>query len=205
MEIRKVNANEKEIINAVVDIHVRAFRGFFLTFMGKGFLRLMYTCYTRFDQSDLLIATEEKNVLGFAAYSFDMSGFYRYMIKKRVVLFAWYSFLAFLRKPSVFLKLVRAFFRPREAERGESYVELASISVDPEIQGKGIGSKLIDGVKSNVDFKTYQYITLETDAVNNDAANQFYQKNGFTLVKTITRTDKRKMNEYRYYNENPCS
>ena len=205
MEVKKVNAGEKGLIREVVEIHIKAFQGFFLTFLGKGFLKTMYTCYTEYQDADLLIAVEEGKVLGFVAYSVDMSAFYKYMIKHKLFSFAWFSFLAFLRKPAVFLRLIRAFLRPSDSKREEKYVELASISVDPDAQGTGVGSKLINAVKKATDFQIYSYITLETDAVDNESANQFYQKNGFVLYQTFTRTDKRIMNEYRYYNENSCT
>ena len=57
---------------------------------------------------------------------------------------------------------------------------------------------LIDTLKSYVDFNEYAYITLETDAINNDAANHFYLKNGFVLEREFTTNEGRKMFEYRY-------
>ena len=49
-----------------------------------------------------------------------------------------------------------------------------------------------------MDFAKYAYITLETDAVDNEEVNRFYQKNGFTLARTYETREGRKMNEYRY-------
>ncbi|KXU16623.1 hypothetical protein SORDD17_00170 [Streptococcus oralis] len=40
---------------------------------------------------------------------------------------------------------------------------------------------------------------LETDAVNNDRVNHFYEKNGFQLHREFTTAEGRKMNEYMYY------
>ena len=51
---------------------------------------------------------------------------------------------------------------------------------------------------SVIDFSKYSYITLETDAVDNEAANKFYQKNEFVLARTFETRQGRKMNEYRY-------
>lgn len=123
---------------------------------------------------------------------------YKYMIKKRIVPFAWYSLGAFFRKPAVFMHLIKAFLKPGDSKREERYVELASIGVDPAIKSKGVGSKLIDALKAQVDFNTYAYITLETDAVDNEGANHFYKKNGFKLERKYETSEGRKMNEYRY-------
>ena len=174
MVIRKVESFEKEIINEIVFIHLNTFVGFFLTFLGQGFLFQMYRSYSEEKKSGLLVAIEQGEILGFLAYSGNMSGLYKYMIKKRLLIFAWYSLGAFLRQPGVFIRLLRAFLKPSESQRTENYVELASIGVLPSMKSKGVGSKLIDELKSITDFQEYTYITLETDAVNNENSFSFH-------------------------------
>lgn len=198
MQIRKISNREKDTIDAIVSIHLSTFKGFFLTFMGQGFLNLMYRSYAEYKESGILAAFEEDKPIGFLAYSGDLSGLYKYMIKKRLIPFAWYSLGAFFRKPAVFMRLVRAFLKPGETKRQEKYIELASIGVDPDVKSKSVGSQLIDALKSSVDFNEYAYITLETDAVNNDGANHFYKKNGFTVEREFETHEGRKMLEYRY-------
>lgn len=199
--IRKVEAAEKGVINEIVNIHLATFKGFFLTFMGKGFLKQMYTAYTKHTQSDLLVAVADGSVVGFLAYSEHMSGLYKYMIKHQLIPFGWYSAGAFFRKPKVFMRLIRAFLKPGEAHREEQYVELASIGVHPDAKAKGVGSRLIDALKDEVDFNAFDYITLETDAVNNEIANRFYVKNGFRVVREYRTHEGRAMCEYRYTGE----
>lgn len=198
MRIRKIGDTEKDTINDIVSIHLYTFTGFFLTFLGRGFLNLMYRSYAEYNDSGILVAFEEEKPVGFLAYSGDLNGLYKYMIKKRLILFAWYSLGAFFRKPTVFMRLVRAFLKPSESKREEKYVELASIGVAPNVKSKGIGSQLIDALKAQVDFEKYVYITLETDAVNNDGANHFYKKNGFVIEREFETNEGRKMYEYRW-------
>lgn len=196
--IKKVTVENKELINHVVDIHLATFKGFFLTFMGKGFLKQMYKSYVEHPESGIYVASEGDKVVGFLAYSENMSGLYKHMIKHRLIQLAWYSMGAFIRKPKVFMRLVRAFLKPKESERDENYVELASIGVRPDAKSNGIGSKLIDTLKNDVDFKKYKYITLETDAVGNEVANHFYKKNGFYAIREFVTHEGRRMYEYRY-------
>ena len=199
MKIQKINVPDKALIDQVVQIHMETFPGFFLTFMGSGFLRQLYYSYCIHSDSGLLVAIEEEGTpLGFLAYSTKLSSLYKFMIKKRLIQFGWYAMGAFFRKPKVFMRLVRAFFEPGESRREEEYVELASIGVKPEAKGQGVGSKLIDDLKARVDFNTYAYINLETDAENNEAANRFYEKNGFVLSRSFETNEGRKMNEYRF-------
>lgn len=200
MQIRNITKTEKETVNNIVSIHLDTFQGFFLTFMGRGFLRLMYQSYVEYSNSGVLVALEDNKPIGFLAYSGDLSGLYKYMIKKRLIFFAWYSLGAFFRKPTVSMRLVRAFLKPSETKREERYIELASIGVDPKAKSKGVGSQLIEELKAKVkvDFNEYKYITLETDALNNEGANHFYQKNGFVLEREFETNEGRKMFEYRW-------
>ena len=198
MQIRNILHTEKELINDIVSIHLETFEGFFLTFMGRGFLNLMYRSYVEFKESGILAAFEDEKLVGFLAYSGELSGLYKYMIKKRLIPFAWFSLGAFLMKPTVFFRLVRAFLKPGEVKREEKYMELASIGVSPTVKSKGVGSELIDALKSKVDLKKYAYITLETDAINNDGVNHFYKKNGFVIEREFETNEGRKMFEYRW-------
>ena len=198
LEIREAGYDEKYIIDKVADIHIATFQGFFLTFMGKGFLKQLYYSFCKHAESGLLIADEDGSTVGFLAYSSDYSDLFKYMIKSRLLPFAWYSLGAFFRKPKVFTRLVRAFLKPGETNRTEKYVELSSIGVDPSRKGKGIGTRLIDTLKQRVDFQKYEYITLETDADNNESAIRFYEKVGFVREREYETNEGRRMYEYRF-------
>ena len=199
--IREVKSEEKELINDIVSIHLNTFTGFFLTFMGRGFLNQMYRSYCDHDESGLLVAEEDSKAVGFLAYSGNFSGLYKFMIKTRLIPFGWYSVGAFFRRPSAFMHIIKAFLKPSEVKREEKYVELSSIGVDPTIKSKGVGSLLIDELKKIVDFNKFAYITLETDAVNNDGAIHFYEKNGFVRERMYKTDEGRKMFEYRFVGE----
>ena len=191
--IREVKSDEKKIIDEIVTIHLNTFTGFFLTFMGRGFLRQMYQSYCDHEESGLLVAEGDGKTVGFLAYSSDFSGLYKFMVQ-----FGWYSMGAFFRRPSAFLHIIKAFLKPSEVKRKEKYVELSSIGVDPNVKSKGVGSKLIEKLKKLVDFEEYAYITLETDAVNNEGAIHFYEKNGFIRERMFVTDEGRKMYEYRF-------
>jgi len=195
--VKNVSNYDKKIVENVVEIHLATFEGFFLTFMGKGFLRQMYSSYCDHEESGLLISCDnEGKIIGFLAYSYNMSSLYKFMLKRRFLPFVWYSAMAFFRNPQIFLRLLRALLKPSESKRDEKYVELSSIGVSPEFKSCGIGSKLIENLKSIVDFNVYSYILLDTDAENNEHANAFYVKNGFSLNRTYSTREGRKMNEY---------
>lgn len=197
--MKTATLKSKARVNEVVDIHMQSFTGFFLTFLGKGFLRQLYKGFIEHENSGILVAIEENKIVGFLAYSGDLSGFYKYLIKRHFISLGWYAGIAFIRKPKIFLRLIRAFEYSNEAKRKEKYVELSSIGVSPEKEKKGVGSNLIGALKSKVNVGKYQYIKLETDARNNEAANGFYRKNGFVLDHEYVTREGRRMNEYRFY------
>ena len=199
--VREVKSEEKKLINDIVTIHLNTFTGFFLTFMGRGFLNQMYRSYCDHDKSGLLVAEEYGKAVGFLAYSGNFSGLYKFMIKTRLIPFGWYSVGAFFKRPSAFMHIIKAFLKPSEVKRKEIYVELSSIGVDPTIKSKGVGSLLIDELKKIVDFEKFAYITLETDAVNNDGTIHFYEKNGFVKERMYETDEGRKMFEYRFVGE----
>ena len=95
-------------------------------------------------------------------------------------------------------RLLRAFTYSKKSERKEKYMELSSIGVLPNQERKNIGSKLIDKLKEIFESSDCKYIKLETDAIDNEKANNFYIKNGFTLQGSYKTPEGREMNEYRY-------
>ena len=196
--VREVQSKEKKLIDDIVTIHLETFPGFFLTFMGRGFLNQMYRSYCDHRDSGLFVAEENGKTVGFLAYSMDFSNLYKYMIKTRLIPFGIYSVGALFRRPGAFLHIIRAFLKPSEAKRKEKYVELSSIGVKPFSKNEGIGSLLIEKLKSLVNFDEFAYITLETDAENNDVAIHFYEKNCFVCERTYVTEEGRKMLEYRF-------
>lgn len=188
----------KSELNDIVKIHMESFEGFFLTFLGKGFLKQMYKGYIAHENSGLIVVKYNNKIVGVLAYSENLSEFYKYLIKKKLILFVWYSFGAVIRKPSIILRLARAFMKPTETKRDERYIELSSIGVSPKMKGQHIGTMLIDRLKEIFDKNNFAYINLETDATDNDGVNLFYVKNGFELIRSFETPEERKMNEYRW-------
>ena len=184
----------------IAKLHMQAFPEFFLTKLGMGFLATLYDGYLQDGNSGLIVAksNERKVILGFLAYSRDYSTFYKNLMKRHLLKFAIYAAGAVIRHPGFVKRLLGAFHKSEEVKRTERYVELASICVHPQCADKGVGRSLIRYLIEHTDFKEYAYISLETDTDNNEKVNRFYQKNGFTLARTYTTPEGRRMNEYHY-------
>lgn len=198
VSIKELKSADYKTIQTIAELHKRAFPTFFLTQLGIPFLKTLYAGYVEDKNSGIIVSESKGRIVGFIAYSKDYSNFYKGLIKNHLFKFAFCSLGAAIRHPSFIKRLLGAFKKSDSVVKEEKYVELSSICVDPRIESRGIGSKLIDYLKSIVDFNEYAYINLETDADNNEGANHFYLKNGFKLARTFTTAEGRRMNEYQY-------
>ena len=196
--IRELDKAMKDYVKTIAELHKRAFPAFFLTQLGVPFLNTLYNGYLEDEESGIIVAEDGGKLIGFVAYSNDYPRFYKGLIKHHLLKFAFCSLGAAIRHPSFIKRLLGAFKKSESVVKAEKYVELASICVEPAIESKGVGSAMIDYLKGIVDFNTYAYINLETDADGNDGVNKFYVKNGFELSRLYTTAEGRKMNEYQY-------
>lgn len=194
MEMHK--ATDFHGVEQIVAIHLTSFPGFFLTFLGKGFLKYLYRGFILHPDSGILVAKEESRVVGVLAYSTELSKFYSFILRRYFFPFAWYGFLGALRSPKSILRIIRALTYPSAKKTDEKYIEISSIAVDPIVQTKGIGSELIKQLCEMFKDSEFQVIRLETDAENNEAANTFYQKNGFSIDSISQSPEGRRMNHY---------
>ena len=197
-EIRELQKADADYIKSIAELHKKAFPAFFLTQLGVQFLRTLYTGYMEDEDSGIIVAEDSGRLVGFIAYSNDYPRFYKGLIKHHLVKFAFCSLGAAVRHPSFIKRLLGAFRKSDSVIKEEKYVELASICVDPGIESRGVGTQLIDYLKHKVDFNTFAYINLETDADGNDRVNKFYVKNGFILRRQFITAEGRRMNEYSY-------
>ena len=200
--IRAVKPSEKQLLDKIVSLHQMSFRGFFLSSLHPGFLRLLYKSFTTHKSSELLVAMDGKDPVGFLAYSYDTTGAYKHMLQRYFFPFAWYSFLSFLKKPSIFFKMLSALTMPHATKREADYVKIFSIGVDPDCRKGGVGTHLMNELKKRIDFDRYEYITLETDAKDNDEVNRFYLRNGFRLSSDYMTFEGRRMNKYHFRRKN---
>lgn len=198
LSIKELKSINQKTIQTIAELHKKAFPTFFLTQLGIPFLKTLYTGYIKDKNSGIIVAENKDRIVGFIAYSKDYSSFYKGLIKNHLFKFAFCSLGAAIKHPSFIKRLLGAFKKSDSVVKEEKYVELASICVDPRIESRGLGSKLIDYLKGIVDFDVYAYINLETDADDNEGANYFYVKNGFKLARTFVTAEGRRMNEYRY-------
>ena len=185
MIIRKATIND---VDTIVEIHLNAFEGFFLTSLGAEFLRFYYSCFVRSNETVTMIAEENGVIYGFSASSKFCNGFNSRLIKSNLIAFGLLSFKLLLIKPISLLRLVKNLSKKGEnVIDNEDYAELYSIGVCKSAQGKGVGKMLLLKSEQVMKEEGVTRVSLTTDFDNNEQAVGFYHSMGYeTLYEFVT-------------------
>lgn len=185
MIIRKATIND---VDTIVEIHLNAFEGFFLTSLGAEFLRFYYSCFVRSNETVTMIAEENGVIYGFSASSKFCKGFNSRLIKSNLIAFGLLSFKLLLIKPISLLRLVKNLSKKGEnVIDNEDYAELYSIGVCKSAQGKGVGKMLLLKSEQVMKKEGVTRVSLTTDFDNNEQAVGFYHSMGYeTLYEFVT-------------------
>lgn len=183
-------------IGSIVNIHLQAFKDFFLSSLGKDFLKLYYSCFIKNSKAVVLVAESDNEIIGFAAATSVSKGFNTSLVKENIFSFALISVKLLFTKPRALLRLVRNLTKTSDNGKfDDNYAELFSIGVLPAGQGKGIGKMLLSTIEHNLRDIGTQKLSLTTDYYNNTAV-PFYQSMGYTVLYDFTTYPKRRM--YRF-------
>ena len=194
MEIKRATVED---INDIVDIHCDAFKGFFLTSLGRDFLKFYYTCFVESADAVSMCAFDNGKLLGFSAATKVCKGFNSKLIKENFLYFCSLSFKLLFTNPSSLIRLVKNITKKSDSvDDEEDYAELYSIGVSKYAQGKGIGKQLLFETERVMKDEGVQRISLTTDYYNNDATVGFYLSMGYKVLYEFTAYPNRKM--YRF-------
>ena len=194
-----VSSMNKNQISGVVDVHLEAFPGFFLSFLGKQFLKEFYIGVIEDPSGIARVVADGQALIGFVAGITQPSGFYRRLLMKRWWRFGLAAIPAVIKKPAIIPRLFRAFSRPATPLPCENCGTLMSIAVRPQAEGGGVGRKLGEAFLFEAQKRGLSAVNLTTDALDNDRVNRFYQRLGFEKFRTFTTPEGRLMNEYVFY------
>ncbi|MBX4200629.1 GNAT family N-acetyltransferase [Candidatus Parcubacteria bacterium] len=177
----KVSLGQKSDAREIASIHKSEIRGGFLSSLPLPFLQTLYEAQIASPFSFCVIAKEEGRVIGFVSGVTDLNAFYKYFISRHF----FQSVLILLPKVFSSLKKIgETLLYPKKSESLPK-AELLVIAISSQFQGKGLGRLLLDGFLLQMkqrDVKIFKLIVGEelTNAI------KFYEKNGFTFLKTIT-------------------
>lgn len=191
MIVRDMNRDDLE---AVIRVHLAAFPNFFLSFLGPRFLREFYGAVM--GEGIAIVAIDEGAIAGFAAGVTDPRGFYRRLLRRRLVPVAIAIAPALLRRPSTAARVVRRAFQRTAGEIPPPGAELMSLAVLPSRQQHGIGRTLVRAFLDRVRSRDVSGVWLVTDDANNDAVQSFYERLGFEKRRSFTNAEGRALAEY---------
>jgi ribosomal protein S18 acetylase RimI-like enzyme len=187
---------ERQHVAGAVELHLLAFRGFFLAFLGKGFLRQLYRAAAGHKETVGYVALDDRdNVVGACFGFINARRYYRELLKKRWWAFALHSIWPVLRRPAIIPRLLRA--RKHEGDPPPLSVRplgsLLSIAVRPSSQGTGVATALMRATCQEYVRRGIHAVYLNTDANNNDMVRGFYKAKGWKFIGYYTKPESRRM------------
>ena len=185
-------------VAAIARLHSRSFPNYFLSRLGEPFLAQLYSGFIRDSSAVIVVAREivDGPIVGVAVGSVEPRGFFSRLLRRQFWGFVKASARATLREPGVTLRLLQAVAYRGDAPAGRSGALLSSICVSQGASGKGLGSALLRAWLRRAQEMGAMCAFLTTDAVDNDAVNRWYVREGWRLSATYLAHGGRRMNCY---------
>lgn len=198
VNIRRIEGQGGPAADALAGLHLEAFPGFFLTSLGRRFLRLLYAGFMSAPEAICLVAEDNGDTLGFAAGTVNPAGFFRRLLRQRALAFALAAFPGLVRNPLFAArKCLGALFYRGETPAGlPEAALLSSLAVSPAAQGRGVGQALVAAFVEDIRRRGGKTVYLTTDENENERTNRFYARCGFVLLDTFNRPGRRTMNRW---------
>lgn len=176
------------------DIHIQAFKGFFLTTLGINFLYTYYFSCLKNKKTIAVCAYNENNeIVGFASGSVWSKGYHKSIILSNPIRFGMAALRIFFTKPLALVRLLNNLTKNNnEVDKGD-YAELLSIGILPSYKGKGIGKQILIEFEKEAVICNSKRISLTTDCYNNENVLQFYKKLGYEVFYDFLTYPNRKM------------
>jgi GNAT superfamily N-acetyltransferase len=183
-----------EDIEPAVAIHASAFPDYFLTFLGRDFLKLLYRFYVKGETEIALALLYRDQLAGTLLGTMQPQQFYRRLATRNFLPFALAAFKPFLKRPAILPRLVRALtYRGDAPPLAAGGALLASICVDVPWQNQGLGRYLVAAFEKEIFQRGASFGYLITDRLGNDKTLAFYQKTGWQEMHAFTTPQGRAM------------
>ena len=186
---------EKEHARGAVEMHLLAFRGFFLASLGRGFLHQFYRAAAGHKETVGFVALRGGEVIGACFGLVNARDFYSQLLKKRWWIFGLYCIGPVLRRPGIIPRLLRA--RKHESHPPSLSIHplgaLQSTAVHPSCQGKGVAIGLMRAVCHEYARRGVHAVYLTTDADRNEMVRGFYKAMGWKFIGYYTTPEGRRM------------
>ena len=174
----------KSYSSQVASLHISGISTGFISSLGIEFVTALYEAIAEDKNSFGFVAVEDDKVLGFVAFSTNLSKLYKYVVLKKGLKFA---FILARKMTSfrVFRKVLDNTFYPNKMKKMElPNAELLSIVVVEEGRGKGVAAQLIEKSFEQCKNRDIDKVKVLVGA-ENLPANKLYKKCGFEFHSEI--------------------
>jgi ribosomal protein S18 acetylase RimI-like enzyme len=174
---------ERRHAEQVAKLHIEGISTGFISSLGIKFVTALYeaiikngTCYG--------FVTEEDKVVGFVAFTTSLGKFYKSIILKKSIRFAFLLARKMLSLNRIKRVLETLFYPNRIQELDLPEAELLSIAISPKARRMGLASRLVENGFTEYRKKGIENLKVLVGAENR-AANQLYRKCGFEFAGQI--------------------
>lgn len=188
----------------VARLHSQNITEGFLSTLGNSFLAKLYRGISNSSACGVFIAVENENVLGFIAYTCDVSNCYKKVLKNNLFTLG-LAVMPSLVKPVIVKKIIETLCyplrhrkKPVDKENNHEYpqsrAELLAMAVTNDARGKGIGKLLVHAIEKEMISSEISGYFVVTHAID-ETSNKFYSKCGFNAIREFSNHGK-PMREY---------
>lgn len=188
---RKANSKDYK---SFAQIHMQAFKGFFLSTLGFSFLCTYYFSCLKSKRTIAICAyTPDEKIIGFASGSLISKGYHKNIFFSSFFRFGISLIKVVFSRPHSILRLINNLDKNNTVEDKGDYSELLSIAILPDYKGKGIGKNMLSVFEQEVFTRDGNRIALTTDFFNNESVIEFYEKSGYETFYHFTTYPNRRM------------
>lgn len=168
----------------MAELHMAGISTGFISSLGIDFVTALYETIAQSKSSFGFVAQEANKIVGFVAFTTDISKLYRSVVLRKGLRFVTLLAGKMLSLQRLKKALETLFYPSRIKKMALPKAELLSIAVAEEHQGKGVGLALMErGLKECVRRKIEKVKVLV--GAQKERANKLYLKCGFDLVGQI--------------------
>jgi ribosomal protein S18 acetylase RimI-like enzyme len=165
----------------VAELHIQSIGTGFISSLGIDFVTALYETIAQSKSSFGFVAQEANKIVGFVAFTTDISKLYRLVVLRKGLRFVTLLAGKMLSLQRLKRTLETLFYPSRIKKMALPKAELLSIAVAKEHQGKGVGLALMErGLKECARRKIEKVKVLV--GAQKERANKLYLKCGFELV-----------------------
>jgi GNAT superfamily N-acetyltransferase len=189
------SAHHKDI-SSVVDVHMKGFKGFFLTLLGRGFLAELYKAFAFRENGVLRVMCDDyDNVVGFSAGTIKPVEFYKSLRSDKAFFFFMKALPGLIRNPYLVIKKLwyAIFYKGEKPSNLANSALLSSITVLPEKSGQSLGKQLLSDYEDCVKSLGCDSLYLTTDKYGNDGVIAFYKRSGYKISSEFIQAGGREM------------